>query len=129
MLELGQMGVIDWRIESIVESGSFEFFIFLRRGVQKMQNPQFLQQRRMHLLRRQLVELHQQVEMAIPGEIARDPGPAAGRDASLERIRSLLEGQSAQLQEIDSVLRMLRRVLMPLRAAWRLATLRSLGRR
>jgi SAM-dependent methyltransferase len=68
MLELGQLGVIDWRIDQITETENFEFFVFLRRGVESEEHPDVLQNRRIGLLRRHLVELQQQIEMSLSDE-------------------------------------------------------------
>jgi SAM-dependent methyltransferase len=68
MLELGQLGVIDWRISEITETENLEFFVFLRRGVDDLGNPDALQDRRMRLLRQHLVELQQQIAMSLPEE-------------------------------------------------------------
>jgi SAM-dependent methyltransferase len=68
MLELGQLGLIDWRIYQITETENFEFFVFLRRGVGRVESPDALQARRMQLLRQHLVELHQQIEISLSDE-------------------------------------------------------------
>jgi SAM-dependent methyltransferase len=86
MLELGQLGVIDWRIDQITETENLEFFAFLRRGVDSSESPNALQDRRMRLLRQHLVELQQQIEMSFPRDALRTrksatPSPEMGLNA------------------------------------------------
>lgn len=53
ILELGVLGITDWRIESLHGPEGFEFFAFLRRGAESFADPGALQARRMALLQQQ----------------------------------------------------------------------------
>jgi len=56
ILELGQLGITDWRIESLYGPEGFEFFAFLRRGAETFPDSAALQARRMALLLQQSEE-------------------------------------------------------------------------
>lgn len=66
ILELGCLGVIDWRIDKIEGSDHFEFFVLLRRGARQHAQPEELQAERMRLLRAQMQDLAEQLAHA-PG--------------------------------------------------------------
>lgn len=67
MLDLGQLGVTEWRIESLDGPAGCEFFAMLRRGVGSVADPAILQTRRIALLREQLAELGEQISFAEAG--------------------------------------------------------------
>ena len=56
ILELGLLGIADWRIESLHGPEGFEFFAFLRRGAETFADAGALQARRMALLLQQAQE-------------------------------------------------------------------------
>jgi hypothetical protein len=73
ILELGLLGITDWRIESLHGPEGFEFFAFLRRGAETFPDAGALQARRMALL------LQQTKERSCAGRIIGvGPEPAAG---------------------------------------------------
>jgi hypothetical protein len=66
ILELGQLGITDWRIDTLHGNEGCEFLVFLRRGADRIAGSA-LQDRRMTLLREQLTELHEQLGFALAG--------------------------------------------------------------
>ena len=67
ILELGQIGVINWHVIDTHAPETFEFFVFLGRGVTKFENPAALQAQRLALLQQQMLETRQQIEFAVQG--------------------------------------------------------------
>lgn len=63
VLELGQLGLIEWRVLEMMPSGA-EFLCTLRRGVESL-SYETLQRRRMNLLYRGLVEARAQIDRAL----------------------------------------------------------------
>jgi SAM-dependent methyltransferase len=125
MTELGQLGLIDWRIDSPIETNGFEFLLFLRRGTEHFADENSLRDRRMALIRGQLSEVLTQLALMLPDAGSPpEAGPQApARDAMLTQlgqIRTLLVAQDARLREIEATTRMLGRVLTPARALWRI---------
>jgi hypothetical protein len=64
MLELGELGVCDWRIDMLEPLGA-EFLCLLRRGVKRVADATRLQQRRMALLYQGLSETGEQIRLAL----------------------------------------------------------------
>lgn len=65
ILELGQLGVIDWRVTETYGPDSFEFFVFLRRGTPHFEDAEALQTARLSLLRQQWRETREQADIAL----------------------------------------------------------------
>jgi SAM-dependent methyltransferase len=78
MLELAQVGVCDWRVDTLHGPENFEFFAHLRRGGERIGDPAALQDRRMALLRQYLLEQREQIDLALP----RDPDPETAAPAA-----------------------------------------------
>jgi hypothetical protein len=88
ILELGQLGVIDWRVDQLHGPEGCEFYAFLRRGIDSFADATALQARRMELLRQQMQEMKQQIDFGL----ARSTQPGGGEaprpiheEANLER--------------------------------------------
>ncbi len=111
ILEVGQLGVIDWYIETLHGPEGNEFFAFLRRGVAPIADLPTLQECRMRLLRIQLVEMQQQLGFAAaflrgnPEQSASNvpdmPVPAIPNQQidQLAEVTAMLRGQQAGLQD------------------------------
>lgn len=97
VLELGQLGLSDWRIDSIDGPFGFEFFATLRRGALRYTDTAELQEQRMTLLRRQLLEQRDWIELALaPDGTAGAPVQNAAPARSLsQRLRRLFGGGPA----------------------------------
>ncbi len=78
VLELGQLGAIDWRIDRLEAPWGAEFLCLLRRGAERAASGRALQPRRMALLLDLLAEQRDQVDCVLGS--AELPGPA-GADA------------------------------------------------
>jgi SAM-dependent methyltransferase len=131
ILELGQLGLIDWRIDTLHGPEQFEFFVVLRRGAERIAIPEMLQDRRMALLRQQLRESRDQIDFALADNspagdsrsaaavtAARPNGPADTRQ--LDELTATVLALDARLREVEAVTRPLDVALSPLRAAWHL---------
>ena len=71
LLELGRLGIVDWKIEKIVANSGWEFFAWLRRGAvaQPATMPvEELDRRRMALLKRTLLETQAQIDWLLANE-------------------------------------------------------------
>ncbi len=119
ILELGQIGAIDWHIASLHGPERFEFFALLVRGAKPMADAAALQACRMALLREQLIETAEQAQFAA----GQNPGTAlASQQASLVRdLQATVAAQRQTLQEMQQVLRWSSAALRPLRVLWRSA--------
>lgn len=67
ILELRQLGVIDWRVDTISSAVGCEFYVQLHRGHEIM-NTAVLQEQRLSLLKRTLLETKEQIDFLISGE-------------------------------------------------------------
>ncbi|HUB14687.1 MAG TPA: methyltransferase domain-containing protein [Acetobacteraceae bacterium] len=65
MLELGQLGIIDWHVDSLEGPAGCEFFAILRRGINRDIGAAAVQEERLRLLRQQLVELREQLDFVL----------------------------------------------------------------
>jgi SAM-dependent methyltransferase len=61
MLELGEIGAVDWRIDDLVGTQGAEFFVMLHRGVTPARDVQALDTRRFALMRQVLIETQAQL--------------------------------------------------------------------
>ncbi len=92
ILELGQLKLIDWRIETISAAEGCEFIAILRRGRDVYADPGELQARRLSLLLQQLEEQREQIDFALAGGLlATKPSPPA----SLQSIETDLEPENS----------------------------------
>lgn len=90
VLELAELGVIDWRVERIVPQPGVEFIVHLRRGRRLFSKPEAFEAYRLELLRDTTRDLQQQV-------VAFSDSPAAPQSAlaliaagSREIVRQIL---------------------------------------
>ena len=100
MLELGRLGVVDWRIDELHPTEGCEFITFLRRGVAECGAESF-QHQRLDLLTQRLLERKEQVDFAVaggllPGMPATAPGAAPPGAAPVQHMA----GQAAGLAEL-----------------------------
>lgn len=120
MLELGQLGAIDWRVDSMHGPERFEFYAILRRGAQRMADPEMLQQRRMDLLQQQLLELREQIDFAVVGGgLLSTPGRPPPDSDSLHEVFTAIRAQDARLSSLEMSLNLVHAALRPIRAVRR----------
>jgi hypothetical protein len=116
MLELGELGLVEWHIDTLHGPEGCEFFVFLRRGRAPALPAEVLRMRRMELLRQQLIEMREQIDFAIagafipPGTVAPAPAaslPVAGDLPAMElqvaRMSQVVAGYDVRLSEIERV--------------------------
>jgi hypothetical protein len=108
VLELGQLGVIDWHVESLSATENFEFFVVLRRGAERIEDPALLQSRRKELLYQRLAEVREQIEFALPGKA--NPGAP---NADLPEVRDRLDMREEPWRMVRSTMARLRSRLRP----------------
>ncbi len=84
ILELGQLGAIDWQVDKVQGPYSFEFFVFLRRGTASYENAAALQTERLDLLRQQFLETREQIDLALAGLPGEPAPPSAPVEADVE---------------------------------------------
>ena len=91
VLELGQLEVIDWRLDELYGPEGCEFFTFLRRGREPKISAQALDARRIQLMRRQLLETKEQIDWAIAGGALSigEPAGAHGHEVQAKMIQQL----------------------------------------
>jgi SAM-dependent methyltransferase len=136
VLELGQLGIADWRIDHLHGPEGCEFMVVLRRGAVHCADVQELQTERMTLLREHLIELREQIDFAIAGgAVPVDVGASVAvhtdrrrsadesRLAAIERhmkeMSARVETQGTRLAAVETVLGRLTRRLRPARTVWR----------
>jgi SAM-dependent methyltransferase len=124
MLELGELGLVEWRIETIEGPENFEFFAILRHGRPEPSHPDALQVRRRDLLLRQLDEAREQIDF-MRGKSSAGATPASVDAPPFRDIEQVLEQHNIKLHEITETLGWLRALLRPVRVLWR--TLRWRG--
>lgn len=98
MLELGQVGAIDWVATDVTGTMGHEFFAVLRRGVQRQMDPERLAAERMALMREQLQEQLVVIKRFCPTAVPVEPADSTDGHMgqlitqsveTLERLRSL----------------------------------------
>jgi SAM-dependent methyltransferase len=129
MFELAQLGVSDWRLHEPTGSEGCEFLVCLRRGIDRMVDPQAIQQHRMSLLREQLIEMQDQLIFAIQGGLlpSRDPLSAEVIERIVEQVRQLgqrLDSVDHRLSYFQALLGRIAQWLTPFRVVRRIARLR-----
>jgi predicted SAM-dependent methyltransferase len=83
LLELAELGIVDWRIDDVHVPGDYEFFVFLRRGATPIGDPEAFNARRLVALRTMLEETRLQLDDLLgppaPPPAAPDPVPEPKR--------------------------------------------------
>lgn len=67
ILELGQIGLIDWRVERILPQAGVEFIVHLRRGRRLFSSTQAFEEHRLDLLRGTMRDLRDQADALLEG--------------------------------------------------------------
>jgi hypothetical protein len=96
MLELAALGLIDWRVDSIVENATFEFFVFLKRGAERFADGNALQRRRSKLLRDHVAEMRSQFD-EILADADEPPAGALRRNEPAPKVQATAVGYIDQL--------------------------------
>ncbi len=139
MLELAQLGLVDWQIDSMDGPHGCEFIVHLRRGITRVANQVRLDAQRMELLVQQLRESVEQLSFAeglvqaasLPADVLirldRIERQLEDGDERLIRLEGLLEhidrrldNYNERLTGLESVLARLVSVFRPFLPIWRL---------
>ena len=115
ILELGELGAADWRVDWIAPQPSTEFTAHLRRGRRQFTSPQECEARRMDLLYGIVRELREQADWLLDDSITPSVGAVMRR---IDRLASRLAARPQNLHPIRSALT----ALLPVRrmiARWR----------
>ena len=99
ILELGCLGVTDWRVDTLHGPERFEFFATLRRGARQYADPDALQAARMELLQGQFRELGEQFARSAMGEASGSADLNAGTSVPRPRVRTGLGRIAAAVQK------------------------------
>ncbi len=99
VLELGLLGVIDWHVDRMYGPEGCEFLVTLRRGTERFDRTQQVEQRRMTLLLDQLAEWREQLDYAIAGGITAAAGLSTGAMAA--RFAQRLSHQDSRMTELE----------------------------
>ncbi len=121
LLELGALGLCDWRLDRLDGPEGCEFFAMLRRGGENSDDRVRLAARRMELLRARVAEQGEQTGFA-----AWAPGRPEGA-VSVQSLAARLTAQERRLVEVERVLGRLGRRLAPFAALWRRLRFRRPG--
>jgi Methyltransferase domain len=130
ILELGERGATDWRVEWLEPQPAVEFLVRLQRGRQRFSSAAAREARRFELLKRMVLELREQADCLLGGPaLATEPGlgasapwtdagPLSGSEARLGAIEARLRRISeAQLPDIAASLGAAQEDLRPVRSA------------
>ena len=98
MLELGQVGAIDWFVADVTGTTGFEFFAFLRRGVQRPMDPERLATARMALIREQLRE-----QLVVINRFCPTTEPATPAVSNDDRLGQLVTRSAETLERLRSL--------------------------
>lgn len=118
LLELDELELTNWRIETLEGPENFEFFAMLRRGSEIVVNPEQLQAKRRALLISQLREAREQIDFMLGKEVATALSPVCPDDTYQMLLEKLTE-QESRLREMSETITWLRAVLRPLRTMMR----------
>jgi len=126
VLELGELGAIDWRVDWIRPEPAMEFLVRLRRGRQVFDSPAAREAARLALLREMLIEQRAQTDWLVgqpPPASApvRPPPKREPLDERLAAIEARLCDITEQLPPLVETAAWTRTALRPMRAAWRRA--------
>jgi SAM-dependent methyltransferase len=118
LLELLELGLIDWQVENMYGPDTFEFFVTLRRtgGVPPRTDPAVFQARRHELLLLQLSETREQIDFILGSAIQPTAPAKADNDAAYRALSEKLAEQDARLAEMAETLSWVRALLSPFRA-------------
>ncbi|GGC36232.1 hypothetical protein GCM10011504_13250 [Siccirubricoccus deserti] len=121
VLELGEVGVADWRVDWIRPEPAVEFLVHLRRGRQRFASAEAREAARLDLLKAALLEVRAQTDwMVAPVPAPAAPPPSEPLGPRLEAIEARLRVISeSQLPEIATTAAWARQAMRPARAAWR----------
>ena len=124
VLEFGELGLTDWRIDWVEPRPAVEFFARLVRGRERFASPAAREARRLDLLRRMVLEQREQIELLLgPSPQPAPPVPEGDRLGAIEaKLRHL---QEAQLPAIAAELGATRAALAPVQGL--LEELRPVG--
>jgi tetratricopeptide (TPR) repeat protein len=113
MLELAELGLVNWHIDTLSEPIGCEFHVTLRRGRVVCADPAERDARRLALLRRQLVEMREKLDFAVAGGLVpRRAGKPAAAAPAVD-LRRLLDDalQRHRTGDLDGAARAYREVL------------------
>jgi SAM-dependent methyltransferase len=118
ILELGELGVADWRVDWIRSEPAVEFLVHLRRGRQRFPSAGARDAARMALLRKTLLELRAQSDWlaAMSGSPVQAPNVIQRLKIIEKSLTRILE---SQLPKIAVTTALTRQVLRPAQAVWR----------
>ncbi|HUB16976.1 MAG TPA: methyltransferase domain-containing protein [Acetobacteraceae bacterium] len=97
ILELGQLDVIDWYLDSLHGPEGCEFIAILRRGIGAEKGSAVVQQDRMRLLRQQLTEMLEQLDFVLGTARAEMEHAAAAQRDEITALRDTLYVRTAEL--------------------------------
>ncbi len=115
IVELGALGVVDWRLAWLGPQPGLEFFVRLVPGRERFATPEDREARRLELLKRILLELREQTDWLLAPA---SPDTQTGLDPKPNPVHADAE-MRRQVQEIAETAAMLRSALRPARAVWR----------
>jgi hypothetical protein len=93
ILELGELGIIDWRVERVVVQAGVEFTVHLHRGRRVFPSAEAFEAYRLDLLRDMMRDLHAQTSLLFAPTAPVEP-PAHPAKALVRRILPLSVRQS-----------------------------------
>lgn len=114
VLELSDLGLIDWRVEWIAPQPAVEFLVRLCRGRRQFSSREVREAERLALLRQVLLDLREQTDWVVDSPPVADP---IARLASIEAM--LVQIAEVTLPPISSSAAETRAALRPARALWR----------
>jgi SAM-dependent methyltransferase len=103
ILELTELGLVDWHIETLDGPDNFEFFAVLRQGRATPMDPDLLQATRRSLLIRQLEETREQIDFMLGRPDDAQPAPGPG-DGDYQDLAARLALQDFRLREMEDAL-------------------------
>lgn len=111
VLELTQLGLLDWHLERLDGPDQFEFYALLRRGGAALADPAALQAKRRDLLLRQLGETREQIDFILGRP---ESAAAASGDAiDVRMLAAKLAEQDTRLREMAEAFASLQASLQP----------------
>lgn len=114
VLELGELRLSNWRVETLEGPENFEFFAVLRPGGRAAADPGQLQAERRDLLICQLREAREQIDFILGREDAAGPRPAETERIYQPLVEKLAD-QDNRLREMAETIAWLRALLSPVR--------------
>jgi hypothetical protein len=111
-LELGELGLLDWHVETLEGPENFEFFVRLRRGAGQPMPEAALQAARRDLLLRQLAETREQIDFML-GKADGPVRAVAQEESAYQLLARKLAEQDVRLREMEQALASVRASLQP----------------